>query len=248
MKGLIRRIGCERQDSTRQHGLFLRSTLIATGDAFARFGFGRNLQGLQRRVVGRDRTPAGAVDRQTLLAEHGLELGPDRLRTRHGERADEARILREARADFLEILLMVGRELELAADLKALPERGTEERTKETVRMMLLLRPGVGEEHVDLAGVVFRQKIMERIERLKTQDVRIVEVPAFALAVEETDALKHAFDAKELAVGMLRGAPGEELSLATADFNLEGTRQVELEGLTGIGNSKDMVGHLNRNQ
>ena len=47
---------------------------------------------------------------------------------------------------------------------------------------------------------------------------------------------------------MLRGAPGEELSLATADFNLEGTRQVELEGLTGIGNTKDMVGHLNRNQ
>ena len=65
---------------------------------------------------------------------------------------------------------------------------------------------------------------MERMERLKTQDVRIVKVPAVALAVEETDALKHAFDAKELAVGMLRGAPGEELSLATADFNLEGTR------------------------
>ena len=138
---------------------------------------------------------------------------------------------------------MVGRELELAADLKTLPERVQKERPEKSMRMMLFLRPRIGEEHVHRARMVRGQKVMEGVERLEPEDARVSDLPAPAFAVEQAHALEHALDAEKVAIGVLRRARGKELPLPAADFDLERTREIEVERLARIGDSDDMVCH-----
>ena len=175
------------------------------------------------------------MDRQALLAEHRLELRPYFRGSRHGLDALEAPVGRESGAHFVEILLMVGRKLELAADLQPLPQSRAGERPEEPVRVVLLLGPRIGEEHVDGARMVRRQEVVEGIERLEPQHMGVGDMAAPALAVEQAHPLQHALDTQKVALGMRLGAGGQELAFAAPHFDFEGPGKIELERPAGIG-------------
>ena len=202
----------------------------------------------ERRVVRLQRLPRGGIYRQPLLAEHRLELRPHLLRARHRLDLGKPRVRREALLYRREVLGVVRRELDAPADLETLPKRVQEERPEQAMRVMLALRPRIGEEHVDAPRVVRRQKVVERVQRLEPQHLRVVDSAAPALSVEKPDALEHALDAEKVAVGVLLRAGGEELALAAADLYLERARQVEFEGARYVRHPEDVVPALSANR
>ena len=107
--------------------------LGSADDSFARFCFGGDCQRGERCVVAGKRLPGRRINRESLLAEHRFKLGPHFLRTRHRLDALVARVSGKALAHLVEILLVVCCKLELAADFKALPESGAEERPEKPV-------------------------------------------------------------------------------------------------------------------
>ena len=85
------------------------------------------------------------------------------------------------------------------------------------------------------------QQVMERVERLQPQHLRVVDLSAPALAVKEPHPLEHPLDAEEVAIGILLRPLGQELPLPAADLDLERTRQVELERLRNVRHTEDMI-------
>ena len=89
--------------------------------------------------------------------------------------------------------------------------------------------------------MVRRQQVVERVERLQTQHLRIIDLAAPTLAVKKPHALKHPFDAEKIAIRVLLGTRGQELTLPAANFNLKGTRQVEVKRLRDVRNLKNVT-------
>ena len=86
---------------------------------------------------------------------------------------------------------------------------------------MAFLRPGVGEEHINIKQPDADGQFMEKIIRLATEELQITQACAIPLAPRLHNPLEAQVDPHAELVGVRGGVGGKEMAVAAADLKNE---------------------------
>ena len=94
-------------------------------------------------------------------------------------------------------------------------------RLEEPVLVMAFLRPGVGEEHINIKQPDADGQFMEKITRLATEELQITQACAIPLVQRLHDPLETQVDPHAELVGVRGGIGNKEVAVAAADLKHE---------------------------
>jgi hypothetical protein len=153
-----------------------------------------------------------------------------------GRRFDrgETGVAGEDETHLVEIIVVIGAEVDGAARSEDAGGEGGEAIVNEAVLVMLAFGPWIREIDVERCDGVGGEEKLEEIGGFDPKQAEVGEIAARGFAIRLAQAPEEPFDAENIVVGVGARVMNEESAVATAEFDFErllgGEKEVEVNG------------------
>jgi len=139
----------------------------------------------------------------------------------------EPRVRPEQCLNLLEVVLVIGGNVQQSAGQKRTIQGVHELRCEKPAPVMPLLGPGVRKEHVERSDAQGRQHELDAVRGFDPQQAHVPDAPPDGFAVYFAQAPQQALDSQEVDLGMRRCTGEKETPLAASDVDLQRPGGVE---------------------
>lgn len=123
----------------------------------------------------------------------------------------------------LEVVLVVGLEEKLAAGDEDVVQGLEEVALDEASAMVAGFGPGIGEEQVEAAHRMERQKPLHRIAGLQAEDAEVFQLFLLGAAAHFANPTEEALDREDVSIRVVAGEGQREGAVSASEINLEGS-------------------------
>jgi len=158
------------------------------------------------------------------MAFKGTRRQPDTLPIRS---ANQNRHFPEGLLHLLEVIRLIGRDVQFSVRLKRAGRRAPELRRHDASILMPPFRPGIGEHQIEQSHGLRGEKLLDGMQDLEAHDTRIIQLAVLDFLASASHPSHETFHANEMPLRVLLRPSGQERTVPTSKVYFQGRSPAE---------------------